>query len=986
MDKNENINVTIVEDENDHISTLEEFVVEDERSVQEEALIFSTSSSSNNNNNNNNVSVSNINNNNSNSDHQYSMNVSDYQLGAVIGFGSSAIVYMANYSPLSTDVAIKMIELDHFERNRIDELRKEIQVMAFCKHPNLLGILTSFVHESKLWIVTPYLSGGSCLDIMKSGFRDGLDEAVIAIILIQALQGLEYLHENGHIHRDVKCGNLLMAEDGLVQLADFGVSSSLMEDGERHGVRKTYVGTPCWMAPEVMEITRGYDFKADIWSFGITALELAYGHAPYAKFPPMKVIYLTLSGKPPTLDKKQATRKYSRIFKDMIDCCLQRDPAKRPSAKILLKHPFFKSCSKKYQILVNDVISHVPPVNLRDKSAQLRARGLPVPLPAEEANNGLEAADETEIATLTADEQDNLDTSESWDFSLDNSNENDVNILMPASNFDVIAEEEEEDADEEYDDDNKSIEQPQELSDHLPEARIIEYVGTNLNEFQKNRTSRFILAAEEDLKEAMDRLDLTQVVVLLNEQDGDEIVGSVNEFNSSNSASKSSLTSTTSSSDNQLLSNSIYNARSASPNESNENPTEVKKGRFSVLEAVNTSDEDPNPDGETVESGTALLLAPVVSPLSSNVTGSSISANNNSTLMAPEEEKRSRFEVSQNVPVVDVSDSEDPESVDDVEAQQQQQQQEQQYDNLTLTQATNFDPNQIIQNPMYSGAIYHNSAQMISGSPYSTHQNYPLNTGPQSTAGYSFYPSSLAQSGMFHPQINSFHRSSLTGGISVYPLHSPHPTGPVPMSPVNPVQLEHLLHVNDCIRNQLVELKYRHEIMNIQQQQQQQQQHIYPHPHHQHPQYHAPVPTSNSTAQVMRPHSTFNPHNYISTSEIHPHPHQFHHSHPVMPPPLSSNDQLPTGYSDASNSCYCCPVPINNNNNNNNINNNNINNNNSSSISQSMSPVDLTGTINSNSPNNSNISFILKELDTIKRENEILKQFLQQQHHQQQQQ
>lgn len=222
-----------------------------------------------------------------------------------------------------------MIDLDHFERNQIDELRREIQVMTLCKHLNLLKILASFVHKSKLWIITPYLSGGSCLDIMKTGFRDGLEESAIATILYQTLQGLEYLHRNGHIHRDVKAGNLLMDKDGSVQLADFGVSSSLMEDMERKGLRKTFVGTPCWMAPEVMEMNCGYNVKADIWSFGITALELSYGHAPFAKYPPMKVIYLTLSSNPPTLDRKRAKNKYSRAFKEMIDSCLQRDPSKR---------------------------------------------------------------------------------------------------------------------------------------------------------------------------------------------------------------------------------------------------------------------------------------------------------------------------------------------------------------------------------------------------------------------------------------------------------------------------------------------------------------------------------------------------------------------------------------------------------------------------------------------------------------------------------
>lgn len=118
--------------------------------------------------------------------------------------------------------------------------------MALSKHPHVLRVYGSFVHGSKLYIVTPYMAVGSCLDIIKIGFPDGLDETSIATILKQALEGLAYLHKNGHIHRDVKAGNLLMDEDGSVLLADFGVSSSLMETGER-GVRKTFVGTVSYM-------------------------------------------------------------------------------------------------------------------------------------------------------------------------------------------------------------------------------------------------------------------------------------------------------------------------------------------------------------------------------------------------------------------------------------------------------------------------------------------------------------------------------------------------------------------------------------------------------------------------------------------------------------------------------------------------------------------------------------------------------------------
>jgi serine/threonine protein kinase len=141
-----------------------------------------------------------------------------------------------------------------FERNQIDELRRELQIMTLSRHPQLLQVYGSFVSGSKLFIVTPFLSYGSALDILKCKYPKGMEEVFIATILKQVggfdevLDGLVYLHQNNLIHRDIKAGNILINGDGTVLLADFGVSSSLGE-GERGAARKTFVGTPCWMAP-----------------------------------------------------------------------------------------------------------------------------------------------------------------------------------------------------------------------------------------------------------------------------------------------------------------------------------------------------------------------------------------------------------------------------------------------------------------------------------------------------------------------------------------------------------------------------------------------------------------------------------------------------------------------------------------------------------------------------------------------------------------
>ncbi|ORX63041.1 kinase-like protein, partial [Hesseltinella vesiculosa] len=289
---------------------------------------------------------------------------SGFILLLLVGYGSSAVVYSALFLPQQRRFAIKMIDLDIFERKQIDELRRETALMALSHHENVLPVYTSFVSSSKLCIVTPYLSGGSCVDIMKTAFPDGLDETCIATILKQALEGLAYLHKNGHIHRDIKAGNLLMDEDGTIVLSDFGVSSSLIETGERNA-RRTFVGTPCWMAPEVME-QAAQDYKVDIWSFGITAIELATGQAPFAKLPPLKVLLMTLSNDPPTLPRETSTHSYSRLFKEMVDACLNKDPCKRPSAEKLLLHPFFKQARKKDH-LVKTILVGLPPLELRPR-------------------------------------------------------------------------------------------------------------------------------------------------------------------------------------------------------------------------------------------------------------------------------------------------------------------------------------------------------------------------------------------------------------------------------------------------------------------------------------------------------------------------------------------------------------------------------------------------------------------------------------------
>lgn len=193
-------------------------------------------------------------------------------------------------------------------------------------------------------------------DLLQIKYPTGVDnDSVIAFILLSILQALQYLHKQGQIHRDVKCSNVLVDLNGNVCLGDFGVSAILKEKP----VAKTFVGTPSWMAPEVLlSDEHGYNCKADIWSLGITAIELAEGKAPYSDLNSMKIIKIILSSDPPKL-KDEA--KWDKGFKDLVYDCLQKNPILRPTAEELLeKHGKFFAKAAGAEALVKSLLVDVP--------------------------------------------------------------------------------------------------------------------------------------------------------------------------------------------------------------------------------------------------------------------------------------------------------------------------------------------------------------------------------------------------------------------------------------------------------------------------------------------------------------------------------------------------------------------------------------------------------------------------------------------------
>ncbi|KAH6593010.1 hypothetical protein BASA61_004397 [Batrachochytrium salamandrivorans] len=247
-----------------------------------------------------------------------------------IGQGASGGVYTAKQVDGGCSVAIKQMNLE--EQPKKDLIINEILVMKSAQHKNVVNFIDSFLYKGDLWVVMEYMEGGSLTDSVTSNF---MTEEQIATVCREVLEGLSHLHVGGVIHRDIKSDNILMGLDGQVKLTDFGFCAQLNEGQAK---RTTMVGTPYWMAPEVVT-RKEYGSKVDVWSLGIMAIEMLEGEPPYLNENPLRALYLIATNGTPKLQDPSSV---GSDFLDFLDKSLQVDVEKRWTTDELLQHPFMK--------------------------------------------------------------------------------------------------------------------------------------------------------------------------------------------------------------------------------------------------------------------------------------------------------------------------------------------------------------------------------------------------------------------------------------------------------------------------------------------------------------------------------------------------------------------------------------------------------------------------------------------------------------------